>query len=84
MPIQSSGRTGASDPNTNTGTAVAKPSRWLKVTSAGAIAKPPALAPVSARLSASPRRRSKCQASVVEIAVLLAPAQPPPIKRFQL
>ena len=50
--------------------------RCTRRTSNGAMVKPPALAPVSARLSARPRRRSNQYAKVIAIAVVVVPAQP--------
>jgi hypothetical protein len=82
MPIQIKGTITANRLSTTSGTAVAKPWRWLRVNSRGATATHPTLAPVNARLSARPRRTSNQYAKVVEIAVELAPAHPKPTARL--
>ncbi len=79
----SSGSSASQHRPTSHGTARSSPSHPVIQTSSGATRKPLALAPFSARLSASGRPRSNQTASAVAIAVPVAQAQPTAIGRAE-
>jgi hypothetical protein len=81
--ISTTGSTIASPTSATAGTATVKPIEWLSATSSGAMVKPAALAPFSARLIARPRRRSNHSDSVVAMATVVVPAQPAAIGTTQ-
>ena len=59
----------------------AKPIAPTRKTSVGAITMPPKVAPLNARLMASPRRRSNHALTTVAITTVPMPAQPSAMRR---
>src|SRR5215831_12675616 len=75
-PNQSAGRTIANRARAVSGTALPAPMLWLGSSRRGPTVNPAALAPLSAKLMARPRCRSKYIASALGIAAVLHPAHP--------